>query len=190
MYINRHHSLGKFSRRQIYDIFLIFPENWLWDLMQIVSNDANILGKNKKKNFKMSSAENFTQHAQCSQFKWQVQEEVLRLISVVVCGHSWLNADPLNIWKNKENSVFILIFWQTCLSQQCRHWSNCSFRSDLGLHCLLFRYHHLGTSTGTKWNEPQLQNTYLWTCVPSENSDQPAHSHSLIRIFTGHILDS
>ena len=31
---------------------------------------------------------------------------------------------------------------------------------------------------------------YLWTYVPSEVSDQPAHSSSLIRIFTGHILDS
>ena len=26
--------------------------------------------------------------------------------------------------------------------------------------------------------------------MPSKDSDQPAHSHSLIRLFTGHILDS
>ena len=32
--------------------------------------------------------------------------------------------------------------------------------------------------------------TYLLTFAPSEESDQPAHSRSLIRIFTGHILDS
>ena len=32
--------------------------------------------------------------------------------------------------------------------------------------------------------------TYLWICAPSEDSDQPAHSHSLIRIFTERILDS
>ena len=32
-------------------------------------------------------------------------------------------------------------------------------------------------------NEPQCQKIYLWTCAPSEDSDQPAHSRSLIRIF-------
>ena len=37
---------------------------------------------------------------------------------------------------------------------------------------------------------PQRQKTYLRTCGPSEDSDQPAISRSLIRIFTGHILDS
>ena len=31
---------------------------------------------------------------------------------------------------------------------------------------------------------------YVWTCAPREDSDQPAHSRSLIRIFTGCILDS
>ena len=31
--------------------------------------------------------------------------------------------------------------------------------------------------------EQQRQKTYLRTCAPSENSDQPAHSRSLIRIF-------
>ena len=37
--------------------------------------------------------------------------------------------------------------------------------------------------------EPKRQNTYLETCAPSEDSDQPAHSRSLIRIFTERILD-
>ena len=32
-------------------------------------------------------------------------------------------------------------------------------------------------------NELQRQKTYLWTCAPSEDSDQPVHSHSLIRIL-------
>ena len=41
----------------------------------------------------------------------------------------------------------------------------------------------------TNFNEPQRQKTYLSTCPPSEHSDQPAHSHSLIRIFTDRILD-
>ena len=38
--------------------------------------------------------------------------------------------------------------------------------------------------------EPQSHKTYLWTCMPTEDSDQPAHSRNLIRIFTGRILDS
>ena len=32
--------------------------------------------------------------------------------------------------------------------------------------------------------------TFLRTCVPGKDSDQLAHLNSLIRIFTGHILDS
>ena len=35
-----------------------------------------------------------------------------------------------------------------------------------------------------------MKKAYLWRCVPSENPDQPAHSHSLIRIFTKDNLDS
>ena len=38
--------------------------------------------------------------------------------------------------------------------------------------------------------ESQRQKTYLRICVPDEDLDQPAHSLSLIRIFTGRILDS
>ena len=38
--------------------------------------------------------------------------------------------------------------------------------------------------------EPQHQKTYLQTYAPSEDSDQPAHSRRLIRIFTGRIFDS
>ena len=37
---------------------------------------------------------------------------------------------------------------------------------------------------------PQCQKTYIRTYAPSEDSDQTAHSRSLIRIFTGHSLDS
>ena len=33
-------------------------------------------------------------------------------------------------------------------------------------------------------NEPQRQKTYLLTCPPSKDSDQTAHSRSLIRIFS------
>ena len=39
-------------------------------------------------------------------------------------------------------------------------------------------------------SQPKGQKLYLWTCVPSEDSDQPAYSRSLIRIFVGRILDS
>ena len=35
-----------------------------------------------------------------------------------------------------------------------------------------------------------VNKTYPRTCACSEDSDQPAHSRSLIRIFTGYILDS
>ena len=38
--------------------------------------------------------------------------------------------------------------------------------------------------------EPQRQKTYFQTCAPSEDSDQPAHARSLIRIFTRRFLDS
>ena len=38
--------------------------------------------------------------------------------------------------------------------------------------------------------EPKRPKTYDWICVSSEDSDQTAHSRSLIRIFTGRILDS
>ena len=39
-------------------------------------------------------------------------------------------------------------------------------------------------------NEPQRQKMYFRSCAHSEDSDQPAHPRSLIRIFTGRILDS
>ena len=32
--------------------------------------------------------------------------------------------------------------------------------------------------------------TYVRTCTPCKDSDETVHSHSLIRIFTGCILDS
>ena len=38
--------------------------------------------------------------------------------------------------------------------------------------------------------EPQRRKPYSRTCAPSEDSDQPARSRSLIRILTGRILDS
>ena len=37
---------------------------------------------------------------------------------------------------------------------------------------------------------PQRQKAYIRTCVPSEDSDQPAHSRCLIRILTERILNS
>ena len=39
-------------------------------------------------------------------------------------------------------------------------------------------------------NEQQQQKMYLHTCASSEDLDQPAHLHSLIKVFTGHNLDS
>ena len=37
----------------------------------------------------------------------------------------------------------------------------------------------LGPLNGMKQIEPQRQETYIQTCVPSEDSDQPAHSCNL-----------
>ena len=36
---------------------------------------------------------------------------------------------------------------------------------------------------GGTWNEPQCEKTYLLTCAPNEDSDQPARPRSLIRVF-------
>ena len=38
--------------------------------------------------------------------------------------------------------------------------------------------------------ELQCQKTYLQTCVPNEDSDQPAQLCSLIKIFARHIFNS
>ena len=46
------------------------------------------------------------------------------------------------------------------------------------------------TNVSSEINGPQRQKTYIRTSAPSEDSDQTAHSRSLIRIFSGHILDS
>ena len=52
-------------------------------------------------------------------------------------------------------------------------------------------YHRIYSCAGlTGSYEPQRQKTYLQTCVPSNDSDRPAHSCNLIRIFTGRNLDS
>ena len=36
----------------------------------------------------------------------------------------------------------------------------------------------------------KIETTYFWKCAPNEDSDQPAHSRSLIRNFTARIRDS
>ena len=38
--------------------------------------------------------------------------------------------------------------------------------------------------------DPEHPKAYIRTCAPSADSDQTAHSRSLIRIFNGRILDS
>ena len=44
---------------------------------------------------------------------------------------------------------------------------------------LFFEYRPWNYNT----NEPQLQKTYLLTCLPNEDSNQPAHPRSLISVF-------
>ena len=52
----------------------------------------------------------------------------------------------------------------------------------------VFRFHlHLSL---VKHNLTRRQKMYLRTCAPTEDSDQPAHSRSLIRILIGWDLDS
>ena len=38
-------------------------------------------------------------------------------------------------------------------------------------------------------NESQYRKIFLGTCTSSEDTDQLAHSCSLIRLFTGHVLE-
>ena len=37
--------------------------------------------------------------------------------------------------------------------------------------------------TDLRTNEPKREKTYLLTCTPNEDSNQPAHPRSLIRVF-------
>ena len=43
---------------------------------------------------------------------------------------------------------------------------------------------------GILTNEPGNSISHNIACVPSEDSDQPAHPRSLIRVFAGHSVDS
>ena len=54
----------------------------------------------------------------------------------------------------------------------------------------LFQYLTESNKTSTFIiNEPQRQKTYLRNYAPSGDSDQPVHSRSVIRTFTGCILE-
>ena len=66
-------------------------------------------------------------------------------------------------------------------------------QADLSL-CWLHRsYYKVWRALAQKYifvHEPQSQKTYLRKRAPRKDSDQPANSHRLIRIFIGNILDS
>ena len=69
------------------------------------------------------------------------------------------------------------VFFHLDMCAQRGFRSACTFvQSDQNLHCV-----HFGL--------PKMQSFSMWICAPSEDSDQPAHSCSLIRIFTVCILD-
>ena len=51
-------------------------------------------------------------------------------------------------------------------------------------------YMQMHTSWRWRRHDVNRQKMYVWKCTPSEDSDQLAHSRSLIRIFTGSIMDS
>ena len=58
---NLYHSLDKSADDKLI-LFFFFTENRLWHFMQIVSlHEISVILENKKKYFKMLSAENFTQ---------------------------------------------------------------------------------------------------------------------------------
>ena len=112
--INIYHSLDSFSRRQIDDIFLIFPRK-----------------------------QDFTFHANCllrRQFAWNVKScflgKIRKIFQNVVC------------WK----------FYPECWALKFNIWA-------------------------------AVKNIPL-TCAPTKDSAQPVHLRSLIRIFTGRILDN
>ena len=72
--------------------------------------------------------------------------------------------------------------------------------TDLALHCLLRQGMLCSAREGLNQTEvhgrfhfvhvcvPHRQKLYLLKCAPSVDLDQPAHSHNLIRIFTGAFL--
>ena len=60
-----------------------------------------------------------------------------------------------------------------------------SAASDLGLYCLPMSFYGTLGLNGLNCNS---QKTYLQTCAPSQDSDQPANSHSLIRVFSKHTV--
>ena len=64
------------------------------------------------------------------------------------------------------------------------HYNNL-FSQNITIHDLL-----VPTKIQRNMYEQKSQKMYLRTCVPSEDSDQTAHLRSLIRIFTGLILES
>ena len=49
---------------------------------------------------------------------------------------------------------------------------------------------HLGYRLVTNGNEPHRDKTNKMTCAPSEDSDQPGHPPSLIRVFAVHLMGS
>ena len=63
---------------------------------------------------------------------------------------------------------------------------------DMSILCEVYRPQQVETNKAIfkLLFESQQQKTYLWKCAPSEDSDLPAHPRSLIRIFTGRVLDS
>ena len=69
-------------------------------------------------------------------------------------------------------------------------WStNAGAQTKLGIS--LFAYSIRYIFSGCLWYElPQRQKKYFRICAPADDSDQPVLSHTLIRIFSGHFLDS
>ena len=100
-------------------------------------------------------------------------------------------------WPNRwRNCILKIEKKKECSSQWTSVWGNFQVQlittkisSILYSHCggwSLWRFAWMYI-TEYSISEPQCQDTYLSTCAPGEDSDQTAHSRSLIRIFARRI---
>ena len=98
-------------------------------------------------------------------------------IPVIVCvvgtGYAWERSEVCFSYHNYQTNVKN--------GKQCKPWSHCFFRSSLiGVYTVC--------SDLAVWTLMIIMGAALWQnqhseCVPSEDSDQPGHPPSLIRVF-------
>ena len=72
------------------------------------------------------------------------------------------------------------------LQANSEDWSDCAHESLLGAYIIIYIFCFSGWGS----SEPGHSISYKIACAPSEDSDQPAHTRSLIRVFAGHLVSS